>query len=273
MSPILLLPRAELPLSYLEPTASNSPFFSAHLFFASIPALDTLGVAKQGAIVLIAKLETERSLYAVERVGLRTYAICKLGIWVNIEDLRAAALVTRNDSRLAGQDHGFPERGTGWWKPATLEEDRAETQRAKRSRLVKSDEVLLLMKQSQCKGPKNLPIAPSPVLSPSQVVPNLELARAADVPSHPPLVGPTAQETLEIIRTQYLEALHLSKVNNTFQLITWVLSYITDFSCLLCQRPFVTRSRSVQSRKWHNHASSRPNQFLTDFNIDSTHYG
>lgn len=234
MSPILLLPRAELPLSYLEPTTSNPPFSSPRLFSASIPALDTLGVAKQGAIVLIAKLEREQSLYAVESVALRTYAICKLGIWVNIEDLRAAALVTRNDSWVTWQDHGSPERGTEWWKPAILEEDREKTQRAKRSRLMKSNGVLLLMKQSQCKGPQQSPISPSPLLPPSQVVPHVELAHAPDVLSHPPMAGPTAQETREIIRTQYLEALHLSKVNSTFQLITWVLSYITDFSCLLC---------------------------------------
>jgi len=47
------------------------------------------------ALVMVAELETEDSLYAVERARRGLYALCKLGSWVKIRDLRAAALVTR----------------------------------------------------------------------------------------------------------------------------------------------------------------------------------
>ncbi|KAI9699051.1 MAG: hypothetical protein M1836_003240 [Candelina mexicana] len=213
LSPVSLLPRSELPLSYLEPTTSNASLPSARLFSANIPALDTLGVAKGGATVLIAKLETEQSLYAVERVALGTYAICKLRDWVKSEELRAGALVTRNESWPFKQNSGFPEQGTEWWHSVLSGRDREDTQRTKRKRTIASDAVQLSMEQSKHKISQLLPKAPSSASSLSQAVPNVEPVQVPAGWSDSSMAGPTAQKILEIIRTQYLEALHLSKTS------------------------------------------------------------
>ncbi|KAI9722279.1 MAG: hypothetical protein M1812_001751 [Candelaria pacifica] len=213
LSPILLLPRSELPLAYLEPTVSDSSLSSARLFSANVPALDALRAAKRGAIVLIAKLETERSLYAVESVARGTYAVCKLANWLKIEELRAAASVARIESWPTRQDHGFSEQYTEWWRSAVSERTKEDSQRAKRRQITASNAVQLLMKQPKCRVQQQSPKASSPVSSPSQINSNIELSHAPDGCNQPLKAGPTAQETLEIIRTQYLEALHLSKTS------------------------------------------------------------
>ncbi|KAI9775625.1 MAG: hypothetical protein M1835_005747 [Candelina submexicana] len=213
LSPVSLLPRSELPLSYLEPTISNASLPSARLFSANIPALDTLGVAEGGATVLIAKLETEQSLYAVEKVSLGTYAICKLRDWVKIAELRAGALVNRNESWPFKQNSGFLEQGTEWWHSALLGRNREDTQRIKRKRTMASDAVQLSMEQSKHKVSQLLPKAPSSASFLSQAVPNVEPVHVPAGWSDPSMTGPTPQTILEVIRTQYLEALHLSKTS------------------------------------------------------------
>ena len=46
-------------------------------------------------MVLIARLDDGRTLYAVEREGRGLYVLLQLGSWANIQQLRAAAVVSR----------------------------------------------------------------------------------------------------------------------------------------------------------------------------------
>lgn len=49
-------------------------------------------------MVLIARLDDGRTLYAVEREGRGLYVLCQLGSWVNLQQLRAAAVALRMES-------------------------------------------------------------------------------------------------------------------------------------------------------------------------------
>ena len=48
-------------------------------------------------VVLIARLDDDRSLYAVERDARGLYVMLHLGSWVDLRQLRAAAVVSRQD--------------------------------------------------------------------------------------------------------------------------------------------------------------------------------
>ena len=50
-------------------------------------------------MVLIARLDDGRTLYAVEREDRGLYVLCQLGSWVNLQQLRSAAVATKVELR------------------------------------------------------------------------------------------------------------------------------------------------------------------------------
>lgn len=84
--PLHLLDRARLPLCYLDTTASESKVAQQRFFTCDA---DLLG--KENSSVpqlLIARLDVDKTLYAVEKVERNTYAVCRLAHWVRPKDLK-----------------------------------------------------------------------------------------------------------------------------------------------------------------------------------------
>ncbi|KAK1085706.1 hypothetical protein LTR33_001944 [Friedmanniomyces endolithicus] len=118
LTPICLLPRARLPLAFLDTRGGSNRRFSAW-----IRSLEDLEAVQGSPSVLIAEDDKEKRLFAVERAQRRTYALCRLGQWVGNEDLeRAAGIVSLQDEeptkrralKRVGKDQP-------WWSQAALD--------------------------------------------------------------------------------------------------------------------------------------------------------
>lgn len=89
----MLLARECLSLSSLDLSAPNGEFPTGpgRFFESHVRILDLEGRMRQTPSVLIARSDTTRNVYAVERHQNGLYVMCKLGSWVNIEKLSSLA--------------------------------------------------------------------------------------------------------------------------------------------------------------------------------------
>ncbi|KAL2132637.1 hypothetical protein VTI74DRAFT_3576 [Chaetomium olivicolor] len=95
LHPLMLLPREHLPLSALDLSQPQGDFPFSRLFESRIKILDLEG--RLGSAVLLARSETSRIVYAVERESNGLYTLCKLGSWVDIERFSEKATVVCRD--------------------------------------------------------------------------------------------------------------------------------------------------------------------------------
>ena len=180
-TPLCLLPRAQLPLAYLD-TAEN------RLFSADVHALESCYEYGGDASVLIVS-ENER-LYAIERVQRRKYALCRLARSVTTEQVleRATMLLQPLESqrkRQALEPH--QTAGQPWWKAAAVEVQPVTTVRT-----------------------STMP----PLAMRSQAAPEAVQQAGVEEPM-PENTGPaqpaSLDETLQELARQYLDALYLSR--------------------------------------------------------------
>ncbi|KAK4201850.1 DNA replication regulator SLD3-domain-containing protein [Triangularia verruculosa] len=85
LHPLMMLPRESLPLSALDLAKPHGELPSNRLFESKIKILDLEG--RLGSSVLIARSEITRMVYAVENESPGLYVVCKLGSWVDMQDL------------------------------------------------------------------------------------------------------------------------------------------------------------------------------------------
>ena len=102
------LPLASLDTENLSGALPRSRFFTAHIECLESANDESLG--KISPVVLIARFEADRSLFAVERVKQDRYALCKLGNWVKAEDLQPAA-VWKPDAPAKSEEKQVHARG------------------------------------------------------------------------------------------------------------------------------------------------------------------
>ncbi|KAI9782961.1 MAG: hypothetical protein M1839_004436 [Geoglossum umbratile] len=219
LKPILILPRSHLPLSYLDLAASSTAVPTAHLFSAHIGALESEkfgGGNGEDSVILITRNEDDESLYAVESVGRGVYALCKLGDWVKEKALVGAALWARKEPQhtIVNQDIGGSD--SAWWKFARVNPPAPSVFEPQGRRAGENDvaDVLFSMKQPR---PKALLATPH--------LPDSEPCSRGDQPAintmvqSPELMGGTAairqsaQEIFDIVRSQYLETLYISRAS------------------------------------------------------------
>ncbi|KAL2288066.1 hypothetical protein FJTKL_04218 [Diaporthe vaccinii] len=89
LKPLMLLSREHLSLSALDLSAPNGefPIGPGRFFESHIRVLDLEGRLRQAPSVLIARSDSTRNVYAIERHQTGLYVVCKLGAWVAIEKL------------------------------------------------------------------------------------------------------------------------------------------------------------------------------------------
>ncbi|KAF5231287.1 hypothetical protein FANTH_13466 [Fusarium anthophilum] len=85
--PLMVLPRERLPLSCIDFHATNVDLCSHRFFESHIKILDLESRMGSGPVVLLARKEASRAVYALERQPNGVYVVCRLGHWVDLEAL------------------------------------------------------------------------------------------------------------------------------------------------------------------------------------------
>ena len=246
LQPLMLLPREHLPLSALDLSQPHGDFPSSRLFESKIKILDLEG--RMGLSVLLARSETTGMMYAIENGNSSNglYVLCKLGAWVDIEQLSKKAIVVCRERLKPKKQVNTEETNLPLTTPLLYKENkrrrlaieeiqnivsnkRAESQTARsrassvvgeRPPSVLGDarippEVSLPKYESQAAG-RSSSSAPPPAPAPAEsVAPSSRPAKASvqgAAQEDDPFAQPSAEEMFQIIRTQYMEALYHSKV-------------------------------------------------------------
>jgi hypothetical protein len=93
----MLLPREHLSLSFIDTLSPLGDLPQCRFFESHIKILDLETRMGSTGTVLIARSESKRYTYAVERHPNGLYVACKLGSWVDLEELADLATVVCRD--------------------------------------------------------------------------------------------------------------------------------------------------------------------------------
>lgn len=183
----------------------------SRLFEAHVKVLELEHRLGSTPMVLITRSEDSKSYFAIERESRDVYAICKLGSWVRIDQLCTAAVVSRY--RLPRGTINNTERplsAKGAIEEPSLTSE--TTKYSKRKRL--AIEAIQSMIKRPSKDVSTFGQVTNVVQPKSETNVELQLQEPGDVAEvHDEIIAqPVAADILENIRSQYFEALYLSKV-------------------------------------------------------------
>ncbi|KAI1136934.1 DNA replication regulator SLD3-domain-containing protein [Hypoxylon sp. FL0543] len=94
LQPLMLLPREYLRLSFLDLSLPYGSFESSRSFESSIKILELEGRLESHPVVVIARLESDKTIYALERETNGLYTLCHVGSWVDLQELERLATVS-----------------------------------------------------------------------------------------------------------------------------------------------------------------------------------
>ncbi|TVY87236.1 hypothetical protein LAWI1_G007601 [Lachnellula willkommii] len=206
LQPLILLPRAHLPLASLDLTSSTNALPQSRLFEAHVKILELEQRMGSQPMVLIARLDDGRTLYAVEREGRGLYVLCRLGSWVDIHQLKEAAVVSNQELPKGLERRDSLQQNT----PAPF-----VTQES--SKYSKKKRLAIEAIQSMVKRPSTGLLTESQlVTAEAEAEPILDSQPVESTVEQPPVDDPvtrSAGEIFDSVRTQYLEALYISKAS------------------------------------------------------------
>ncbi|TAQ88486.1 hypothetical protein B7494_g3206 [Chlorociboria aeruginascens] len=205
LQPLILLPRSQLRLSYIDIAPSNNILPQSRLFESHIKILELEERMGSQPTVLIARLDDGMTLYVVEREDRGLYVICQLGSWVNLQQLRAAAVASNQElPKPLGSGSGLLYM--------TGDDAAAPLVTSESSKYTKKKRLAIEAIQSMVKRPPTGILTESqPMLAdpePSQLQTDINGQTLDDLAS-----PPTAAEIFDNVRAQYFEALYLSKAS------------------------------------------------------------
>jgi DNA replication regulator SLD3 len=227
LQPLMLLPRENLSLSALDLSQPHGDFPASRLFESTIKILDLEG--RLGSNVLLARSDTTRMVYAVERESNGLYVLCKLGSWVDIESLSQSATVVCKDRMKSSKPSRPQDDAAAAFITPSMYNERKKRRVAieeiqslvrKRSMSVIEKEIQSQTTEekpastedaSQTPNPAEdhtgTPVESAPSVSSRLATPALDVA-----PTDDPLAQPNVDDIFQNIRAQYMEALYHSKV-------------------------------------------------------------
>ncbi|KAI8963327.1 DNA replication regulator SLD3-domain-containing protein [Daldinia sp. FL1419] len=94
LQPLMILPREHFRLSFLDLSSPYGSFESSRYFESKIKALELESRIGSRPVVLIARLESDKTLYALERQTNGLYTLCQFGSWVDLRELGQLATVS-----------------------------------------------------------------------------------------------------------------------------------------------------------------------------------
>ncbi len=218
--PIALLDHSCLPLAYIDTNGRAIEGLEPRLFSARIAALEP-GLPEvrrsRRTPVLIAHSEFNASMYAVERVQLGIYALCRLGDWVTHQDIRRLQTMSL-ENIPPRKEHAYEQAnatGNDWWRRAAIPPSHASQRRrsydSQKQKFAKLENFRLCLTTPITSTPElDLGIQEtSPQVAqehvPFTLVDMLEDPFPEDTRQEP-------EEVLGMIKAQYQEALYVSKV-------------------------------------------------------------
>lgn len=156
-------------------------------------------------MLLIARLDDARTLFAVERESRGLYALCQLGSWVNLHVLKAEAVVSKDEM------HKLSEKGLPVAVPrATVPLATPESSKYSKKKRLAIEAIQSMVKRpstSLTTDSQESPVEPASATA----LPLTENVLAS--PSQEVAAQLTAAEIFENVRNQYFEALYLSKAS------------------------------------------------------------
>ncbi|KAI0202381.1 DNA replication regulator SLD3-domain-containing protein [Astrocystis sublimbata] len=230
VQPLMLLPREHLRLSFLDLASPHGNFEPSPAFEANIRILDLESRMGNRPVVLIARLESNRTAYAIERQTNGLYTLCHLGSWVDLEQLCHLATVS---CPALLRDQPAPQSGPVTHVPSTT----PQLSHANKKRRLAIEAIQSLVKKparsqsiSALSQAADSSRPPTPILAGSSFVsahesvsqdvttldtsisePAMESQAGLVRDEHDPLAIPSAQDIFENVRSQYFEALYHSK--------------------------------------------------------------
>lgn len=217
---MMLLPRAHLSLACLDLVAPLGDFQYARFYESTVKILDLESRMGSQPVVLIARLETDKTLYALERQDNGLYTLCKLGGWVDLEKMSSHATVAY--SKLirprpkTSPEHGQPEpletpqlHKENKKRRVAIEAIQSLVKRPPRARSISlHSQVAEIIEAPTPAEDESTHLEVSDVSTP--IPPEVPKPSATPVPEE--ISPPTAGDMFNNIRNQYLEALYHSMV-------------------------------------------------------------
>ena len=229
LHPLMLLPRDNLPLSALDLSLPHGDFTSSRFYESTIKILDLEG--RLGSNVLLARSETSRAVYAIEREDGALYVLCKLGGWVDIERLSQSATVVCSERVRTYR----PVRKDSLTAPPLIT---PQMHKENKQRRMCIEEIQFMVRRRSVAGRESLSRPSTPATAaptsetltgqgaePSQPTTDKPVESTpvsalgifqdqASLPDAPgePAAQPTADDIFQNIRVQYSEALYHSMV-------------------------------------------------------------
>lgn len=282
LQPLMLLPREHLPLAHLDLSAPHSDLPAGRFVESHIRILELEG--RLGSNLLIARAESPtRGVYALERQEPGLYVVCKLGAWADLEKLSRLATV-RCPQRVRDVS-SRPETAAAAEPPLVTSQLHKEN---KKKRLAIEELQSMMRKRPRSRsGPTQEPEAagPSQIPTPADdehsiptaqqpapvvpMVPETQAAVGSDVAARADMLAPllqasqtgaamegdlsadppTAEDIVQNVRTQYLEALYHSMVRDYTPL--WAAFLPSDLDRVLWHTLQKARFRErVQPSTW-----------------------
>ncbi|KFY96966.1 hypothetical protein V500_02259 [Pseudogymnoascus sp. VKM F-4518 (FW-2643)] len=219
--PIALLSRSDFPLSCLDrsrPALSALP--DSRLYESHVKILELEQRMGSTPVVLIAQLDDNKALYAVEYESKGLYVLFKLGSWVDLGKLCSVAVVSRPYTKPYKHDN--PQDVTGRGASANNAFSPAESDKYSKKKRLAIEAIQSMVKRPSTSQSLNieqtasteplsttLPLEPVQDAQPDPVAPIQPLQDAA-------LEQPRAEDILDGVRSQYLDTLYLSKVSTAY---------------------------------------------------------
>ena len=213
LSPIALIPRTHVPLSFLDFLSPSGPLPASRLFEAHVKALELEKRMGTTPAVLVAWCDEGKSIFVVERVEQNLYVLCKLESWVNLSRLCTGAIISRHET--------FKAAASRFEAGSVLHENKVESQvTPESSKYSKKKRLAIESIQSMVKRPSRdgLSTLQDQAVPHSQsgtvMEPQPSKETETEVIQEDISVRPMATEIFDNIRSQYFEALYLSKVSH-----------------------------------------------------------
>lgn len=215
---MMLLPREFLPLSCLDLHSPQGSLPQSRLFASHIKILDLESRMGSAPKTLIARSESKRTTYAIERCDNSLYTICKLGDWTDLTQLagHAAAVCHERVRPRKSLDEAADSTGTtALTTPQTHKEEKK-----KRVAIEAIQSLVRKRARSQSVSTVDTPVTTVPTSLPSSDASKRALG-TEEVPSSTARAEAPSQQTADSIfdniRHHYSDALYKSKVGSPWK--------------------------------------------------------
>lgn len=251
----MVLPRERLPLSCIDFHATNVDLASYRFFESHVKILDLESRMGSGPVVLLARKEASRAVYALERQPNGVYVVCRLGPWTDLEALAEdASAVCRERLRPTARTESQSQYGPSVittphiHKEEKIKRAAIEAIQTLVRKRPRSQSVSTLAESVKIEAAPEAAITadsklPSPTFKPEEVAQTLgEQQTQASRPTtaistsgniDEPSQQLTTESIFETIRTQYYEMLYKSMVRPLSLTFTAIANQHRDRSPIL----------------------------------------